>query len=75
MFLLYIYFKKDRKNMKIEIDEKKITEIMQLTQFDTRKEAVNAALDILLKQIKREEVLNWKCDSSWEGDLKQMQSS
>jgi Arc/MetJ family transcription regulator len=61
--------------MKIEIDEKKIAEIMQLAQFDTREEAVNAALDVFLKQIRRGEVLNWKGDNSWDGDLMQMRSS
>lgn len=56
----------------IDIDDKKIRAIMKIAKIKTKKEAVNLALDELLKKITRQEVHTWKGDFSWEGNLEEM---
>ncbi len=56
----------------IDIDQKKVAEIMASRRFKSKKELVDKALDMLLRQITREEVLKWKGTNVWEGDLNQM---
>jgi Arc/MetJ family transcription regulator len=56
----------------IDLDEEKIKEIMELMNFKTKKEAVNAALEVMLNNLKRMEVLKWKGSNAWEGDLDEM---
>ena len=44
----------------IDIDQKKIAFIMSRRNYKTKKEVVDKALDVLLNQITREEILKWK---------------
>jgi Arc/MetJ family transcription regulator len=56
----------------IDIDQEKLSQIMSMKQFKTKKEAVNEALTEYLKNLMRQQVLNWKGSNAWEGDLEQM---
>ena len=58
----------------IDIDQKKIAGIMAKRNFKSKKEVVDKALEMLLKQITREEILKWKGSDVWEGDLDEMRS-
>jgi Arc/MetJ family transcription regulator len=56
----------------IDIDQEKLSQIMTMKQFKTKKEAVNEALNEYLKIIISEELLKLKGSNVWEGDLNQM---
>lgn len=56
----------------IDIDQEKLSQIMTMKQFKTKKEAVNEALTEYLKNLMRQKVLTWKGSNAWEGDLEQM---
>jgi Arc/MetJ family transcription regulator len=58
--------------MKIDIDQEKLSQIMTMKQFKSKKEAVNEALSEYLKNLLRQEVLKMKGSNCWEGDLEQM---
>ena len=58
----------------IDINQKKIAGIMAKRNFKSKKEVVDKALEMLLKQITREEILKWKGSDVWEGDLDEMRS-
>ncbi len=55
----------------IDIDQDKLSKIMRLKNFKTKKEAVNEALSEYLKNLNRREVLKWR-GTGWEGDLNVM---
>jgi Arc/MetJ family transcription regulator len=59
----------------IDIDQEKIAGIMAKRNFKSKKEVVDKALELLLKQITREEILKWKGSDAWEGDLDEMRSN
>jgi Arc/MetJ family transcription regulator len=59
----------------IDIDQEKIAGIMAKRNFKSKKEVVDKALEMLLKQITREEILKWKGTNAWEGDLDEMRSN
>ena len=59
----------------IDIDQEKIDGIMAKRNFKSKKEVVDKALELLLKQITREEILKWKGSDVWEGDLDEMRSN
>ncbi len=56
----------------INIDQEKLSQIMTMKQFRTKKEAVDEALNEYLKKLLRQEVLTWKGTNAWEGNLEQM---
>lgn len=55
----------------IDIDQEKLSKIMLLKKFKTKKEAVNEAITEYLKYLNRREVLKWR-GAGWEGDLDKM---
>lgn len=58
----------------IDIDQEKLSQIMSMKNFKSKKEAVNEALSEYLKNLLRQEVLTWKGANFWEGDLDQMRT-
>ena len=58
----------------INIDQKKLSQIMTMKRFKSKKEAVNEALSEYLKDLLRQELLKIKGSNCWEGDLDQMRS-
>ena len=46
--------------MNIDIDQKKLAQIMAMREFKSKKEAINEALDEYLKNLLRQQVLAWK---------------
>lgn len=58
----------------IDIDQEKLSQIMSMKNFKSKKEAVNEALSEYLKNLLRQEVLTWKGTNFWEGDLDQMRT-
>ena len=53
----------------IEIDETVLDQVIHLGHFDTKKTAVNKALEEYLKRLKRDELLRLRGKVEWEGDL------
>ena len=56
----------------IDIDQEKLSQIMTMKQFKSKKEAVNEALNEYLRLIIAQEILKMKGSNCWEGDLEQM---
>jgi Arc/MetJ family transcription regulator len=56
----------------IDIDQEKLSQIMTMRNFKSKKEAVNEALSEYLKIIVTQELLKIKGSNCWEGDLEQM---
>lgn len=56
----------------IDINQEKLSQIMTMMQFKTKKEAVNEALDEYLKIIVSRELLKMKGTDVWQGNLEQM---
>jgi Arc/MetJ family transcription regulator len=56
----------------IDIDQEKLSQIMTMKQFKSKKEAVNEALNEYLKDLVAQELLKMKGSNVWEGDLEQM---
>lgn len=56
----------------IDIDEEKIKAIMKMAKIKTKKEAVNLALDELLRVLSAKEILKKKGSFCWEGNLDEM---
>ena len=56
----------------IDINQEKLSQIMTMMQFKTKKEAVNEALDEYLKILVSRELLKMKGSNVWQGDLEQM---
>lgn len=56
----------------IDIDQEKLSQIMTMKQFKSKKEAVNEALNEYLKDLVAQELLKMKGSNIWEGDLDQM---
>ncbi len=59
----------------IELDEKLVSEAMQLTHKKTKKELVNYALKELVSRIKRKKLLELEGKVEWTGDLAEMRTS
>jgi Arc/MetJ family transcription regulator len=57
---------------RMDIDQEKLSQIMELKSFKSKKEALNEALSEYLKNLLRQEVLKIKGSNCWEGDLEQM---
>lgn len=56
----------------IDIDQKKVAEVMSLLNIKTKKEAVDKALENYLRILSAQELLKMKGSNIWEGDLGQM---
>jgi Arc/MetJ family transcription regulator len=56
----------------IDIDQEKLSKLMLIKKFKSKKEAVNEAITEYLKDLNRKEVLKWRGANSWEGDLDEM---
>lgn len=58
----------------IDIDQKKVSEVMSLLNIKTKKEAVDKALENYLRILSAQELLKMKGSNIWEGDLDQMRT-
>jgi len=56
----------------IELEDKLVKEGMRVFKCKTKKELVNLALQELLKQEKRREILKLQGTKQWEGNLEEM---
>ena len=56
----------------VELDEKLVSEAMQLTRMTTKKEVVNYALSELVRKKKRKGILKLKGKVKWIGNLDEM---
>jgi hypothetical protein len=57
---------------RMDIDQEKLSQIMEIKCFKSEKEALNEALNEYLKNLLGKEVLKMKGSNCWEGDLEQM---
>ena len=60
--------------MKINNDQEKLSQIMTMRQFKSKKEAINDALSGHLKNLLRQEVLKMKGTNCWKDNLDQMRT-
>jgi Arc/MetJ family transcription regulator len=67
-------YKKNEMLTNIDIDQKKIAEIMSITKIKTKKEAVDKALEAFLKVVSAQEILKMKGSNIWEGDLNEIRA-
>ena len=58
----------------LDIDQKKIAEIMAITNIKTKKEIVDKALDAFLRIVSAQEIQKMKDSNVWEGNLNQMRA-
>lgn len=56
----------------IELDEELVQEALDLTALKTKKEVVYFALNELVKQYRRRNLLNLRRTGLWEGNLEEM---
>lgn len=59
----------------IELDDKILKEAIKLTHLKTKKEAVNYALEELVKRLRRKKMLELEGKVKWEGNLNEMRMS
>ncbi len=59
----------------IELDDKILKEAIKLTHLKTKKEAVNYALEELVKKLRRKKILELEGKVRWEGSLNEMRTS
>lgn len=59
----------------IELDDKILKEAIRLTHLKTKKEAVNYALEELVKRLRRKKILELEGRVKWEGNLNEMRAS
>jgi Arc/MetJ family transcription regulator len=59
----------------IDIDDKIMQDAMRAGGFKTKKEAVEAALRVLVRQHKQRDILKLFGKVAWEGDLDEMRTS
>ena len=52
----------------IDIDEKLMTTAMSAGPYKTKKDAVEAGLKLLARQVAYREILKWRGKLKWEGD-------
>lgn len=58
----------------IVIDDKLMDDVLKLTAFKTKKEAVEEGLKILLRLAKQEEIRKLRGQIQWAGDLETMRT-
>jgi Arc/MetJ family transcription regulator len=58
----------------IVIDDKLMDDVLKLTAFKTKKEAVEEGLKILLRLAKQEEIRKLRGQIQWVGDLNEMRT-
>ena len=56
----------------IVIDDELMKEVLEVTGFKTKREAVEEGLKLLLKRSARQEILKLRGKIKWEGDLDEM---
>ena len=56
----------------IEIEDKLITSAKKLSKTKTKKEVVNLALKVLIKELKRRSLLEMYGKVKWQGNLNEM---
>jgi len=54
----------------IDLDEKLLTQVVQMGQFNSKKAAIQSALTEFVKTLKRRELLALRGQIEWQGDLK-----
>ncbi len=59
----------------IELNDKILKEAIKLTHLKTKKEAVNYALEELVKRLRRKRMLELEGKVKWEGNLNEMRMS
>jgi len=59
----------------VERDDQLLAQALQLGQFPTKKAAIHAALEELVKTLKRQQLLALRGKINWQGDLDQMRAS
>ncbi len=59
----------------IVIDDDLMEEALKLSEFKTKKDAVEAGLKLLVKRKKQEQVKNLKGKLSWTGNLEEMRTN
>jgi Arc/MetJ family transcription regulator len=74
--ILNIFVQIESKTMltNIDIDQKKVAEVMSLLNIKTKKEAVDKALENYLRILSAQELLKMKGSNVWEGDLDKMRT-
>ena len=58
----------------IEIDDKLLEEVMKISNLSTKKDAVNFALDEVVKFHKRKLLMSLRGKVKWEGNLDEMRT-
>jgi len=59
----------------IDLDEKLLTQVVQMGQFNSKKVAIQAALTEFVKTLKRRELLALRGQIEWQGDLNQLRAN
>lgn len=59
----------------IDLDEKLLTQVVQMGQFNSKKAAIQAALTEFVKTLKRRELLALRGQIEWQGDLNQLRAN
>lgn len=59
----------------IELDATLLEQVIRLGRFGTKKAAVNAALEVYARRLKRDELLKLQGKIRWRGDLKKLRAS
>lgn len=59
----------------IDLDEKLLTQVVQMGQFNSKKAAIQAALTEFVKTLKRRELIALRGQIEWQGDLNQLRAN
>jgi len=59
----------------IDLDEKLLTQVVQMGQFNSKKAAIQAALTEFVKTLKSRELLALRGQIEWQGDLNQLRAN
>lgn len=58
-----------------DLDEKLLTQVVQMGQFNSKKAAIQAALTEFVKTLKRRELLALRGQIEWQGHLNQLRAN
>lgn len=58
----------------IDIDDDLMEEALKVSQFKTKKDAVEEGLKLLVQRKKQENIKNLRGKLNWQGDLEQMRT-
>jgi Arc/MetJ family transcription regulator len=56
----------------IVIDDKLMSQVLKLTRYKTKREAVRAGLELLIKMVRQQRIRAVRGKLRWEGDLDAM---